>query len=350
MSSSRSIAARSAPGGDHDRLAQRLAHAELRLPAGGQPEPHGLAHDGHRRLELDVARADLREVAQVDARLGAVEVVVDLVGDERAERRQQVRDPDQAAVQRPERRRVAVPEARPRAAHVPVRQLVDERRDRVAGARGVVGVEPLAHDLGRRVQARDRPAVELGLRLAQLLHVVDVRVQDVEAVRVPELQQELAQGLADRLGRELVAVPRQLGGEVVPAERVRPVAVDDLPRHDDVAERLRHLLALGVGDVAEDTGTCGTATGRTAASRSPAASRTSRASGRSPRRCSRPGSAPRSAPGSRAARGTARTASSRSRTRRRSPRARAAAARRRSERGSRPRPRTGGAGPRSGRR
>ena len=198
-------------GRDHDGLAQRLAHAELGLPAGGEPEPHGLAHDAHRDLELDVARADLREVAQVDARLGAVEVVVDLVGDERAERRQQVRDADQAAVQRPERGRVAVPEARARAAHVPVRQLVDERGDRVAGARGVVGVEPLAHDLGGRVQARDRPAVELGLRLAQLGDVVDVRVQDVEAVRVPELEQELADRLADRLGREQVAVPRLLG-------------------------------------------------------------------------------------------------------------------------------------------
>ena len=29
------------------------------------------------------------------------------------------------------------------------------------------------------------------------------------------------------------------------------MAVDDVPRRDDVAERLRHLLALGVGDVAE---------------------------------------------------------------------------------------------------
>ena len=134
--------------------------------------------------------------------------------------------------------------------------------------------------------------------------------------------------LADRLGREQVAVPRLLGGEEVPAERVGAVAVDDLPRHDDVAERLGHLLALGIGDVAEARGTCGTASGRTAASRSPAASRTSRASGRSPRRCSRPGSAPRSAPGSRTARGAGRTASSPSRTRRRSPRARAAAARR----------------------
>jgi hypothetical protein len=46
----------------------------------------------------------------MDARLRAVEVVVDLVGEERAERSQQFRDGDQALVQRREGGRVAVPE------------------------------------------------------------------------------------------------------------------------------------------------------------------------------------------------------------------------------------------------
>ena len=96
-----------------------------------------------------------------------------------------------------------------------------------------------------------RPAIEVvGRRDVGRLDAVDVRVHHVEAVRVPQLQQELAQRLADRVDAELVAVPRRVREEV-PAERVRAVAVDDVPRHDDVAERLRHLLALGVGDVAE---------------------------------------------------------------------------------------------------
>ena len=258
--------------------------------------------------------------------------------------------PTRQRVQRPERRRVAVPEARARAAHVPVRELVDERGDRVAGARGVVGVEPLAHDLGRRVQARDRPAIELGRRLCQLLDVVDVRVEDVEAVGVPELEQELAHRLADRVDGEQVAVPRLLGGEVVPAEGVGAVAVDHVPGDDDVARATWTSSCPARRRCGRGRGTCGTATGRTAASRSPAASRTSRASGRSPRRCSRPGSGPRSSPGSRAARAIGRTASRPSRTRRRSPRARGAAARRRSATGSRRRPRTAGADPRAGRR
>ena len=130
--------------------------------------------------------------------------------------------------------------------------------------------------------------------------------------------------LADRVDREQVAVPRLLGEEV-PAEGVGAVAVDDLPRHDDVAERLRHLAALGRRRCGRGPGTSGTAPGRTAASRRRAASRTSRASGRSPRRCSRPGSARGSAPRSRAARATGRTASRPSRTTRRSPRAPGAA-------------------------
>ena len=154
--------------------------------------------------------------------------------------------------ERPERGRVAVPEAPARAPHVPVRELVDERLDRVAGARGVVVVEPLADGRHRRRQARERPAVEVGRRPGELRHVVDVRVQDVEAVRVPQLEQELAHRLADRLGREQVAVPRLLGGQEVPAERVGAVLVDDLPRRDDVPQRLRHLLALGIRDVPED--------------------------------------------------------------------------------------------------
>ena len=77
-------------GGHHDRGVQRLAQLDLRLAACGQAEAHGLARDRHRVLERDVALAGDREVAQVHARLGAVEVLIHLVGDERGERRQQL--------------------------------------------------------------------------------------------------------------------------------------------------------------------------------------------------------------------------------------------------------------------
>ena len=81
--------------------------------------------------------------------------------------------------------------------------------------------------------------------------VVGVGVQHVEAVGVPELEHELAHRLADRLHREAVAVPRLLGGEEVPAQRVGAVAVDDLPRLHRVAQRLGHLAALLVEDQPE---------------------------------------------------------------------------------------------------
>ncbi len=113
-------------------------------------------------------------------------------------------------------------------------------------------IQAVGDGLHGRGQATQSPPIKvIGRRDVARLDAVDVRVHDVEAVRVPELQQELPQRLADRVDAEQVAVPRQLVRQEVPAERVRAVAVDDVPRHDDVAERLRHLLALGVGDVAE---------------------------------------------------------------------------------------------------
>ena len=236
----------------------------------------------------------------------------------------QLRHRDEAGLERPERGRVAVPEAPARAPHVPVREVVDERRDRLPGARRVVGLHPVADLLDRRLQARDRPAVELGRRRRRLAHVVRVRVQDVEAVRVPELEQELAHGLADRLGREQVAVPRLLGGQVVPAEGVGAVLVDDVPGHDDVAQRLRHLLALRVGDVAEaEHRPVRRAVEQQRRDRDQRVEPAARLVDRLADVVGRERLA-RTAPRSRTARGAARTASRPSRTRRRSPRARGA--------------------------
>ena len=186
----------------------------------------------------------------MDRGLGAVEVLVDRVGDERRERREQLGGGEQALAQRGEGGRVAVPEAPARAAHVPVRQLVDVRGDRAAGGGGVVVLHPLDHRLGGGVEARERPAVEVG-EVTLALDVVHVRVEDEEAVRVPQGLHELAHRLADGLQREAVAVPGLLRGEVVPAEGVRAVGLENVPGHDHVALGLRHLLPLGVEDQPE---------------------------------------------------------------------------------------------------
>ena len=77
------------------------------------------------------------------------------------------------------------------------------------------------------------------------------RVAVHERVDVPQLAQEQPHALADLVGVEQVGVPRLLGGEEVPAQRVGAVAVEDLPRVDDVAQRLGHLAALAVEDQPE---------------------------------------------------------------------------------------------------
>ena len=170
----------------------------------------------------------------------------------------------EALPQRREGGRIAVPEAPPRQPHVPVRQVVHELGDRPPGEGRVVVLHPLGHPLDRGGQARADPAVEVGRgasirsvgceliasRRLPLVHA-QVRVPDEEGVRVPERLQELAHRLADRLEREAVAVPGLLRGEVVPAEGVRSVRLENVPGHDDVALRLRHLLALGIQDQAQ---------------------------------------------------------------------------------------------------
>ena len=98
---------------------------------------------------------------------------------------------------------------------------------------------------------RDRIQRSSSVGVALALRVGEVPVEDEEAVGVPERLQELAHRLGHGVHREAVAVPRLLRGEVVPAQRVRAVRVDHVPRHDHVALRLGHLLALAVEDQAE---------------------------------------------------------------------------------------------------
>ena len=152
-----------ATGRDDDRFAERLAHLDLRGPPRPEPETHRLPREPHRLFELLVSHPHVggpRKIAQMHARQRAVEVVVDLVRHERAERCEQLGDREQAAPQRLEGGHVAVPEAPPRAAHIPIGELVDELGDRPSRGRGVVRLQALGHEFRRRGGARERPAVE----------------------------------------------------------------------------------------------------------------------------------------------------------------------------------------------
>ena len=169
-------------------------------------------------------------------------------------------DLEQTSTQGSERRRVSLPEAAPREPDVPVGELLDEGGDLAPGG-GAVEARPSARwttattDCRRESAQRSRSPSAAGSasasRSAQREALAGVRVEDPERVGVPELEQELADRLAHRLDREAVAGPGLLGGQVVPAEGVGTVGVDHLPGVDDVAFRLRHLLALGVEDQAE---------------------------------------------------------------------------------------------------
>ena len=111
-----------------------------------------------------------------------------------------------------------------------------------------------------------------------------VRVGDEERVDVPQRQQELPHDLVEDLVADAARGPRRAVREHEPAQRVGALAVERLPRVEDVAERLRHLAAVGVDEVARGTRRCGRRSRRSAGRPRPSACRTSRASGRSPRR------------------------------------------------------------------
>ena len=90
----------------------------------------------------------------------AVEPVVDLLGDERQQRRGDAHDDVEHGVQGVDGVVVAVPEALPAAADVPVGEHVDERPDPGAGAEQVVGVHRRRHLLDEPAGLGEHVAVE----------------------------------------------------------------------------------------------------------------------------------------------------------------------------------------------
>ena len=139
------------PGVVDDGLQQRLADAHLGLGADPAAELDDLADRGHRVVERRVHQTLVRRrvVGQVHGVRRAVatggQVAPQGLRDERGERGEQLGQADEARVQRVERRahvvasiagRVPEPTAGP--AHVPVRQVLDERGDPPARAGGVV--------------------------------------------------------------------------------------------------------------------------------------------------------------------------------------------------------------------
>ena len=143
--------------------AERLAHLDLGVGAGGPPEGDEPPGRGHLRPPASASSAPGgdRPVGQVHRGL-AGERDVQLVGEERAERRQQLGDvTTRHVVQRGVGLRVArLPEPGAAAAHVPVGQVVDEAGQAGGAPQGVEVLEGVG-DLGDGVvELAEHPAVE----------------------------------------------------------------------------------------------------------------------------------------------------------------------------------------------
>ena len=184
----------------------------------------------------------------------ADDVLIDLLRDERDHRRGAAADGIERRVERHVRidrvlRHLLVPEALTAAADVPVRQLVHKVLHRLGGLRDAVAVQVLVRGADHRVHPRQEPLVHDGerrrvQRVLRRVELMDLRVEDIESIGVPEGVHELALSLDDDLVVELVRQPR-LGVRVeIPPDRVGAELVERGERVDGVALALGHLLAV----------------------------------------------------------------------------------------------------------
>ena len=84
------------------------------------------------------------------------------------------------------------------------------------------------------------------------VEIVDVRIEDIERIRVPERPHELARPLLHRIVGEAVRQPRRTVFVEVPADRIRTVTAQCVHRLDRIPLRLAHLLPVLVLHMTED--------------------------------------------------------------------------------------------------
>ncbi len=249
-----------AVGEQHERAPEGLAHLGLGVAAGGETERDDRSRASHVGFEnrIDGGAVGNGPVGEVDGLGGPRQVAVQHVGDERRIGGEQPCDRRERLVQGGVRDRVVrVPEARAGAPDVPVREIVDELLDRLRAAQRVELVEGGGHRVDGCVDARADPPVEDmggGGRCVGRRPAVEVRVRDEERVGVPQGEEEPAGGLVDRVEGHAARGPRRARREEVPPQGVGAAGVEHRPWIDDVAFRLRHLLAVLVEDqcVADD--------------------------------------------------------------------------------------------------
>ena len=123
------------------------------------------------------------------------QILIDMLGQERHERRHQPMSRIQALVKGQVGRALVLgiggfPEAAPVSTNVPVAQLINKRLDRITGGLCVVVVHCLGTAPDRLVHQCQRPAIDfrtLSYRYVGVqIHIIQPRIQNEEAVGVPE--------------------------------------------------------------------------------------------------------------------------------------------------------------------
>ena len=242
-------------------LPHRLAILDVRCVACRTAERYDLKHDLHIVLERGinprlVGRREVREVHR-DRRVlvhGADEIAVDALRDERHHRRRCLHRRHKCCIER----QIGVylillhplrPEAAAAAAHVPVRQLLDEGLQCLGRLCDAVMSKTVIHRAHHRVQTREHPAIHhrklvIVQRVLGRIEFVDVRIEYVERVGVPQRSHEFARALLHSIVVEAVRQPRRAVLVEVPADRVRAVPSERIHRVNGVALGLAHLLPV----------------------------------------------------------------------------------------------------------
>ncbi len=149
------------------------------------------------------------------------------------------------------------PESLSAAAHVPVGHVVHKVLKDRSGLRDLVGGKVRIRIPDHRVHPGEEPPVhdrEAVIVQSVLggIKAVDVRIQRVERVGVPQRAEELSLSLLHGLARELLGQPGSAIRVEVPADRIGAVGVQGIHRVDGIALGLRHLVAVLVEHEAHD--------------------------------------------------------------------------------------------------
>ena len=188
------------------------------------------------------------------------EILVHRLGEKRHERRDQTLQCVQTLVQRQVGRlfvgaRFAFPESAPIAPDIPVTELVDEGLYRLSGTARIVGIHRLRDGVDGVMGQGQCPAVNLRtIRERDVVIEVDLikgGVQGEKPVGVPQRVDERARHLTHDINGDSFLALRCQSGKKIPSQRIRADMIKDVVGVDDVANRLGHLLAVLVHNMAQ---------------------------------------------------------------------------------------------------